>query len=191
MCSFSRDNPPFPPRSLTSASSSAVICLYGRSQAREIAPLGETDLPFAAAGASVPVPHFNLKSSAAPGFNCPRFPHPIGSQSVLWKRGALRTFPNEVEEKKKRERKKTHRAVSQIGSGRQTEAEISSLSFPLHSPNLPPLLLLLRSPISLSSRVLRLRIFHTARAARPAAAAILQDLSDLPPPSLPPRAHVQ
>ena len=60
-------------RSLTSASSSssAVICLYGGSQAREIAPLGETDLPFAAAAAGaaasvpVPVPHFNLKSSAA------------------------------------------------------------------------------------------------------------------------------
>lgn len=170
VCRFSRDNPPFPPNL-----SCAVICLYGGSQAREIAPLEETDLPLAS-GASVSGRRlclsFNLKIStaSAPAFNCPRFPHPIGSQSVLWKRGALRTFPNEVEEKKKRERKKTHHAVS------QTDRSTDFLAF------IPTPPLLLRSPISLSSRP-SVSGYSTARA--PAAVAIVQDLSDLPP-SLPP-----
>ena len=152
VCRFSRDNPPFPPNL-----SCAVICLYGGSQAREIAPLEETDLPLAS-GASVSGRRlclsFNLKIStaSAPAFNCPRFPHPIGSQSVLWKRGALRTFPNEVEEKKKRERKKTHHAVSQSDRQKHRFPRFHS-----HSSSSPAI-----SDFTFLSSV-RLRIFHGAR----------------------------
>ena len=129
VCRFSRDNPPFPPNL-----SCAVICLYGGSQAREIAPLEETDLPLAS-GASVSGRRlclsFNLKIStaSAPAFNCPRFPHPIGSPSVgpVEKRGI--TYFSQRSRREEEEGEEEDPPRSQ--SVRQTEAPISSLSFPL------------------------------------------------------------
>ena len=154
VCSFSRDNPPFPPNL-----SCAVICLYGGSQAREIAPLEETDLPLAS-GASVSGRRlclsFNLKIStaSAPAFNCPRFPHPIGSPSVgpVEKRGI--TYFSQRSRREEGEEEDPPRSQSDRQKHRFPRFHSHSSS---SSPSPPAI-----SDFTFLSSV-RLRIFHGAR----------------------------